>query len=319
MDILRFSPILKTVVWGGERIAPFKGIQTTQTHIGESWELSGVSGNVSVVEGGPYDGATLDELIRRFGARLVGRFAGEAFPLLVKFIDAAGDLSIQVHPDDALAARLHGPGFRGKTEMWYVVDAAPGAFLYAGLSQEITPSEYERRVADGTITEVLARHAVAPGDVFYLPAGRVHAICSGCFIAEIQQSSDLTYRIFDYNRPGLDGKPRELHTDKAREAIDYTVYPSYRTPYRREKNRRVELVRCPFFMTSLYEVDAPLTEDISGLDSFLVVICVEGSGTVESDDCRMDFRRGETLLIPAENRSLRILPDGPCRLLTTTA
>ena len=319
MDFLRFSPILKTVVWGGERIAPFKGIQTTQTHIGESWELSGVSGNVSVVEGGPYDGATRDELIRRFGSRLVGRFAGEAFPLLVKFIDAAGDLSIQVHPDDALAARLHGPGFRGKTEMWYVVDAAPGAFLYAGLSQEITPSEYGRRVADGTITEVLARHAVSPGDVFYLPAGRVHAICSGCFIAEIQQSSDLTYRIFDYNRPGLDGKPRELHTDKAREAIDYTGYPTDRTPYRREKNRRVELVRCPFFTTSLYEVDAPLTEDLSGLDSFLVVLCVEGSGTVESDDCRMDFRRGETLLVPAENRRLRILPDGPCRLLTTTA
>ena len=318
MDILRFSPILKTVVWGGGRIAPLKGIETCQTHIGESWELSGVPGNVSVVEGGPFDGKPLDELLRRFGPRLAGRRSGEDFPLLVKFIDAAGDLSIQVHPDDALALRLHGPGFRGKSEMWYVVDAAPGAFLYAGLSRPITPSEYERRVADGTITEVLARHEVHPGDVFYLPAGRIHAICAGCLIAEIQQSSDLTYRIFDYNRPGLDGKPRELHTDKAKQAIDYTVYPSYRTTYVPAANRRVELVKCPFFTTSLYEVDAPLTEDISGLDSFLVVICVEGSGTLESDGSSATFRRGQTLLIPAENRSFRILPDGPCRLLTSS-
>ena len=189
---LKFEPIFKTIVWGGEKIAPYKGVETEQEHIGESWELSGVKGNESVVANGALKGRTIADLVKEYKGRLVGEHVyantGDEFPLLIKFIDALSDLSVQVHPNDELAAVRHN-GSKGKTEMWYVVDAEPGAHLLAGMTEEITPEEYERRVADGTITEVLARHDVHPGDVFFLPAGRIHAICGGCFIAEIQQTS----------------------------------------------------------------------------------------------------------------------------------
>ena len=203
--IYKFEPILKTLVWGTE-----------------NWVLSGVKGNETKVVGGPEDGKTLNELY------------GEEFPLLIKFIDAKQDLSIQVHPNDEIAAQRH--GCRGKTEMWYIIGTAPGAHLLAGLSKEITKEDYVRLVAEGRITEVLADHKVAPGDVYFLPAGRIHAICGGCYLAEIQETSDITYRIFDYNRPGLDGKPRQLHTEQAKDVIDYKVYPSYKTDYERKEN-----------------------------------------------------------------------------------
>ena len=217
MKPFRFTPILKSLIWGGDKIAPYKGIETTQANIGESWELSGVAGDESVVAEGEYAGYTLPQLIAELKERLVGKSVyerfGTEFPLLVKFIDARADLSIQVHPDDALAQMRHGK--HGKTEMWYVVGADRGAHLKAGFSQKITPEEYERRVADNTLTDVLCDYAVQPGDLFFLPAGRVHAICAGSFVAEIQQTSDVTYRIYDYGRLGKDGKPRELHTELA--------------------------------------------------------------------------------------------------------
>ena len=332
---LKFKPILKSIVWGGDKIAPYKGIETGQEHIGESWELSGVPGSESVVANGTWAGQSIARLVATHQGRLVGEHVyaatGDEFPLLVKFIDALSDLSIQVHPDDALAAARHN-GSKGKTEMWYVVDAEPGAHLFAGLSRAITPEEYEARVADGTITEVLARHDVKAGDVFFLPAGRIHAICGGCFIAEIQQTSDITYRIYDYGRPGLDGKPRPLHTDLAKEAIDYTVYPSYRTPYTPVKDAAIELVSCPYFTTSLYDLDRPLNNDLSGLDSFLVVMCLSGRGTLQDAepvpgaDGRpgptkghlTDIRQGETILIPATSTGLTFTPDGgPLKLLTS--
>lgn len=319
MEILEFKPILKTLVWGGEKIVPFKGIKTKQEHVGESWEVSDVPGDESIVEGGSYDGRSLTELVKEFKGRLVGEkvyaASADVFPLLFKFIDAEGDLSIQVHPDDALAARLHGPGFNGKTEMWYVVDAAPGAHLFSGLSKEITPEQYEKMVEDGSITDALARYDVRPGDVFFLPAGRIHAICSGCFIAEIQQTSDLTYRIYDYKRLGLDGKPRQLHTEQAKLAIDYRVLPDYRTRWQPRLNERVELVKCKYFTTSLYDLDKPLEEDLSGLDSFAVLMCLEGGGTVESDGSSREVRRGTTLLIPAENKKLRLAPEGKAKFI----
>lgn len=321
MEILSFKPLLTPFVWGGEKIAPFKGIVSKEKNIGESWEISGVEGLESIVDGGSFDGLPIRELLRLHGEAVLGKklFAayGADFPLLVKFIDAASDLSIQVHPNDALAAELHGPGFRGKTEMWYVVAAEPGAHLLSGLSRSITPEEYEARVKDGSITEVLARYDVRPGDVFFLPAGRIHAICSGCFIAEIQQTSDLTYRIFDYNRLGLDGKPRQLHLEQAKRAIDYKVYDSYRTDYTPRKNERVELVSCPFFTTSLYEVDAPVEEDLSQTDSFLIVICVEGGGELISDGSSVTLSQGKSVLIPAENKHFRFTPSPSARLLTS--
>ena len=326
---LKFRPILKTVVWGGEKIAPFKHIETDQHHIGESWELSGVAGNESIVANGAWKGRSIADLVREYKGQLVGKHVykntGDQFPLLIKFIDALADLSIQVHPNDSLAYVRHN-GSKGKTEMWYVVAAEPGAHLLAGLNREITPEEYERRVADGTITDVLARHAVHPGDVFFLPAGRIHAICGGCFIAEIQQTSDITYRIFDYGRLGLDGKPRQLHTELAKDAIDYTVYPDYCTAYEARKNVPVEVVSCPYFTTEVWDLDAPLHRDLSAVDSFLVVMCVEGEGMLEDSEpvfiegpdgklvpgptkghtCKI--RRGETVLIPATSKSVRFKP-----------
>lgn len=320
MKPFRFEPILKSLIWGGDKIAPYKGIETSMPNIGESWELSGVAGDESVVAEGAYAGRTLPQLIDELKETLVGKSVyerfGEEFPLLVKFIDARADLSIQVHPDDALAQMRHGK--HGKTEMWYVVDAAEGAHLKAGFAQSITPAEYERRVADHTLTDVLCDYAVRPGDVFFLPAGRVHAICAGAFVAEIQQTSDVTYRIYDYGRVGKDGKPRELHTELAKDAIDYTVLPDYRTHYEAAKNRETELVACPYFTTSFYDIDAPVEKELAGLDSFLVVMCLAGSGMLTDDEgCEIPLRQGETLLVPAATRCIRFTPDEKLKILTS--
>ena len=332
---LKFEPIFKTIVWGGEKIAPYKGVETEQEHIGESWELSGVKGNESVVANGALKGRTIADLVKEYKGRLVGEHVyantGDEFPLLIKFIDALSDLSVQVHPNDELAAVRHN-GSKGKTEMWYVVDAEPGAHLLAGMTEEITPEEYEKRVADGTITEVLARHDVHPGDVFFLPAGRIHAICGGCFIAEIQQTSDITYRIYDYGRLGLDGKPRQLHTELAKDAIDYKVYPEYRTAYTPVKDAEIELVSCKYFTTSLYEMDQAVTKNLEDVDSFLVVMCLAGGGTLtdaepvyDAEGRRgptkghvIDLRQGETVLVPATSVGVTFKPaEGGMKVITS--
>ena len=289
--IYRFQPILKTLVWGTE-----------------NWVLSGVKGNETKVVGGPADGKTLNEL-----------YGGE-FPLLIKFIDAKKDLSIQVHPNDEVAQQRH--GCKGKTEMWYMIDTAPGAHLLAGLSKEITKEDYVKLVEEGRITEVLADHKVAPGDVFFLPAGRIHAICGGCYLAEIQETSDITYRIFDYNRPGLDGKPRQLHTQEAKDVIDYNVYPSYKTEYERRENEEMEVVSCPYFTTSVFELSEAVEKDLSGLQAvqgnFYIVMGLEGSGSVTgSDGTAVQINAGEALLVMGENR-LTLAPScGKVKLLTT--
>ena len=332
---LKFEPIFKTIVWGGEKIALYKGVETTQEHIGESWELSGVKGNESVVANGALAGKTIAELVKEYKGRLVGEHVyantGDEFPLLIKFIDALSDLSIQVHPNDELAAVRHN-GSKGKTEMWYVVAAEPGAHLLAGMTQEITPEEYEKRVADGTITDVLARHDVHPGDVFFLPAGRIHAICGGCFIAEIQQTSDITYRIYDYGRLGLDGKPRQLHTELAKDAIDYKVYPEYRTPYTPVKDAENEVVSCKYFTTSIYDLDQAVTKNLEDTDSFLVVMCLSGHGSLtdaepvyDAEGRRgptkghiIDLRQGETVLIPATSTGITFKPaEGGMKVITS--
>ena len=312
------------MVWGGKKIARYKGVDTDLDRIGESWEVSDVKGHESVVTNGPLAGRILTDLVREYRGQLVGekvyRRCGDEFPLLIKFIDAQSDLSIQVHPDDAMAMRRHGER-NGKTEMWYVIAADPGACLYSGLSSEITPESYAERVSAGTITEVLARHDVHPGDVFFLPAGRIHAICSGCLIAEIQQTSDLTYRIYDYGRKGLDGKPRELHTELAREAIDYRVLPSYRTDYSNASNKDIEVISCKYFTTSVLDLTEPFVKPLSELDSFLVVMCVGGEGTLIDGEPEgafsMPLCQGETVLIPATSRSIRFEPKGTMKVLTS--
>ena len=316
---LKFKPILKAICWGGEKIAPYKEIETDQKHIGESWELSGVHGNESVVAEGPLAGRSITDLVKQYKGELIGSHVyentGDEFPLLIKFIDALTDLSIQVHPNDELAAKRHNS--KGKTEMWYVVDAEPGAHLLAGLTEHITPEEYAAKVADGTITDVLARHEVHPGDVFFLPAGRIHAICGGCFIAEIQQTSDITYRIYDYGRLGLDGKPREVHTELAKDAIDYKVYDNYRTEYTPVQNEEVEVVSCQYFTTSIYDLTLPYAKDLSELDSFLVVMCLSGRGTLEVDGEEITVHQGETVLVPASADDICFVPEEGMKLLTS--
>ena len=316
---LKFEDIFKTVVWGGEKIAPFKGVQTEQHNIGESWELSGVKGNESVVANGPLAGHTITELACQYKEALLGKkvyeTTGTEFPLLIKFIDARDDLSVQVHPDDTLAGKRHN-GSKGKTEMWYVVQADEGAHLMAGLSRQTTPQEYESKVNDNTVTEILKDYKVREGDTFFIPAGRVHSIGKGCFIAEIQQTSDITYRIYDFGRLGLDGKPRELHTELAKDAIDYTVLDDYRTHYPQVTDSENTLVSCKYFTTSLFDLSQSVTKDIASLDSFLIAICIDGQGTIsDGHGNTIQIRKGETILLPADSLSATFTPEGSMKLL----
>lgn len=267
----------------------------------ELWVLSGYPERISVVADGPCKGLTINELVAKEKDRLLGRENyrrfGDEFPLLVKFLDVHAPLSIQVHPSEEFAQARQ--GLHGKTEMWYVIRAEKDAELMAGFSSEITPEEYERRVAEGTITDVIARHRIAAGDVFFIPTGRVHALLPGSYIAEIQQTSDSTYRIWDYNRPGLDGKLRPLHTELAKDALDYKVYPDYRTEYEPQKDSEVPLVSCNYFTTSVLDLDAPFTKDLRGLDSFVIVMCLEGRGTLRCDGQSSEIAADSCILIPA--------------------
>lgn len=316
MKILRFQPILKQTLWGGKRIATFKQFDCTNSNIGESWELSGVAGNETTCV--TMGGKSLNTLVAEYKDRLVGkanyeRFGNE-FPLLIKFIDAHQDLSIQVHPDDATALRQGKT--RGKTEMWYLMHSDAGAKLYSGLKQQITPEQYKTMVEDGSICDALAQYSVKEDDVFFLPAGRIHSIGSGCFLVEIQQTSDVTYRIYDFKRKDKDGNYRQLHTDEAAEAIDFTVYDDYRTLYTPCKNRAVELVNCPYFTTNVYDIDRPTPIETAKHDTFIILIVVKGEGTITTDEGEMtQVATGDTLLIAAENKHL--VADGNIKLLET--
>ena len=318
---LKFEPILKQTLWGGEKIIPFKHLNETLTNVGESWEVSAVEGSESVVSYGPDKGMTLPEMVRHYKEELVGeanyaRF-GDKFPLLIKFIDAKLDLSIQVHPDDALARKRHNSF--GKNEMWYVISADPGAKLISGFSQEITPKEYKERVHDGTFAEVLQSCPIQPGDVFYVPAGRVHGIGAGAFVAEIQQTSDITYRIYDYNRKDKNGKTRELHTTQAVDAINFSdVQDDFRTAYDRVQNEPVEVVACPYFTTSVYDMTEEITCDYSELDSFVIFICTEGACRLrDNEEHEVTLQAGETVLLPATTQNVTIVPDQHVKLLET--
>jgi len=319
----KFEPLLKQTLWGGTKIIPFKHLTVQMDNVGESWEISGVKDNETVVSEGPFKGWKLNDVVRELKEKLVGhenyeRF-GDEFPLLIKFIDACQDLSIQVHPDDETAHRQGKP--RGKTEMWYVVapsrDSLQGetASLYCGLRQPLTPVEYKAMVENDTITEALARYDVHEGDVFFIPAGRIHAIGAGCFLAEIQQTSDVTYRIYDYKRRDKEGNLRQLHTREAAEAIDYTVLTDYRTHYDLLKNEPQTVVGCPFFTTSLYDLDEPMLLDYSELDSFVILIGVGGEGTLTIDNQTTSLRLGETVLIPATVAEVKV--EGTVKFIET--
>lgn len=315
-----FEPNLHAVVWGGRRLRPYKGMAATDEPIGESWEVSAVPSSTSIVSNGLYRGKDLNHVIGLAPQEILGATVAEKYgnqlPLLVKFIDAERDLSIQVHPNDEMARREHGK--LGKSEIWYIIDAKPGSYLYAGFKDAITPEEYKCRVADGTIVEVLAKHTVKAGDVFYLPAGRVHAICGGILLAEVQQSSDVTYRIFDYNRPGMDGKPRELHTELAARALNFKVEDEYRTQYSNLSNRANRIIDSPFFSVRVTELKRAFHRNLIKYDSFIISMCIEG-------DCRLRMRttgdevvlhEGHSTLIPAAIADYDVIPlHGKSRIL----
>ncbi len=312
---LKFRPILCSLIWGGEKIIPYKGVDVDQKNVGESWELSGVKGSESIVADGELAGKSITELLEERGEELIGkanyaRFGNE-FPLLIKFIDAKQPLSIQVHPDDELAAKRHNS--KGKTEMWYVAGADKGAKLRSGFSRQVTPEEYVASVENDTVCDILQEYEVSQGDLFFLPAGRIHSIGAGCFIAEIQQTSNITYRIYDFNRTDAAGNPRELHTEQAVDAIDYKVEADYRTEYdRTATDKEVEMVKCDYFNTSFMSLTKPCQIDYSKLDSFVIYICTEGEASINGTS----LKRGETLLLPATTKGVQIETKG-CKMLVT--
>ena len=315
-----FQPNLHPVVWGGHQLRPYKGLEPNEEPIGESWEVSAVPSSTSIISNGSLQGRDLTSVIAEFPEEILGHAVNEKYhgqlPLLVKFIDAERDLSIQVHPNDEMAWREHKK--MGKSEMWYIIKAAPGSHLYAGFKQQITSDEYYRRIADGTITEVLADHTVKTGDVFYLPAGRVHAICGGIMLAEVQQSSDVTYRIYDYNRPGMDGKPRELHTDLAAQALDYHVEQNYRTEYVETDNRAIQIIDSPYFDVRVMEIQTPFHRNLLKYDSFVISMCIEGDCklVMRTNGSEILLKAGHTTLIPAAIADYDVIPlNGRTKLL----
>lgn len=329
-----FEPVFKDYIWGGSAMLLFKGLSDvpdsqsghseylSMQHktIAESWELSHIDKNFSIVANGSMTGQTIDDLIINFGEHLLGKNVkkrfGHTFPLLIKFIDANDNLSIQVHPNDQLAQQRH-QSF-GKTEMWYVVKATPDAFLYSGFSQQIDADEYVRRIKDNRILDVLKKYSVKAGDVFFLPAGRIHAIGSGCFVAEIQQTSNITYRIYDYKRKDASGNERPLHTEWAKDAIDYTVYPDYKTHYNSIENEAVKLVQCPYFTTNLLNITLPIHRNYASLESFIIYICTRGRAILTDNKSNtLPIRQGQVVLIPANTNHLTLEPTEPATFLET--
>ena len=318
MQPIKFQPLLKQTLWGGDKIVTFKHLDSQLENVGESWEISGVKDNETIVKEGPLKGKSLNEVVAELKDRLVGkenyqRF-GDEFPLLIKFIDARQDLSIQVHPNDEIAHKQGKP--HGKTEMWYLMESEPGAKLYCGLKKQITPDQYKEMVDNDTICDALAQYEVKEGDCFFLPAGRIHAIGPGCFLAGIQQTSDVTYRIYDYKRKDKNGNYRELHTKLAAESINYQVENDYRTHYVGRLNKGVSLVQCPYFCTAVYDLNEPMTLDYSELDSFVILIGLKGEGKIiDNEGNEVSIMAGDTLLIPATTETLSV--SGTVKFLET--
>lgn len=309
---LKFAPIYKDKIWGGNKIKTVLNKEFGDLpNCGESWELSGVEGNVSVVTNGYLEGNTLEELIEVYMGDLVGdkvfeKF-GVEFPLLIKFIDANDDLSIQVHPDDQLSEERHGAF--GKTEMWYVLQADPGSKLQVGFNRQVDAEVYLEKLKNNQLTEILNFEEVTAGDTYFIPAGRVHAIGKGILLAEIQQTSDITYRIYDYDRRDSEGNPRELHTDLALDAIDFTIFPEYKTKATAKANESVELVKCPYFTTNILDLTQVVEKDYNELDCFVIFICLDGTVEIETESGSETITKGETILIPASIESVRLKPQ----------
>jgi mannose-6-phosphate isomerase len=315
---LKFKPIFKDKIWGGQKIRTNLGMDFSPLkNCGEAWVLSGVDGFQTEVANGFLKGNELNELLEVYLDELVGESVYEKyrneFPILIKFIDSNDYLSIQVHPDDQLAAKRNIGN--GKTEMWYILDADDNAELISGFSRKMDKTTYLDHLNNKSLREILNVEKVKKGDVFYIPSGRVHSLGPGLLLAEIQQTSDTTYRIYDWDRVDEKGKSRDLHTDLALDAIDFSVFDSYRTPYRKSVNKTVSIVDSPYFTTNIIDFTIPVHKDYSPLDSFVIFVCVEGSSTVQTEDSRESLKAGETMLIPAIIDTVDLIPDTNCKIL----
>jgi len=315
---MKFQPLFKEKIWGGQKIKNQLGMDSYPLkNCGEAWLVSGVPGSETRISNGFLKGNELNELVEIFMDDLVGEKVfekyGNEFPVLIKFIDTNDYLSIQVHPNDEIAARRKS-GY-GKSEMGYILDADPGAELLTGFSREMTRETYLSHLKKKSLKEILNLEKVRAGDAFYIPAGRVHALGAGILLAEIQQTSDVTYRIFDWDRVDAMGNRRELHTDLALEAIDFRHYPSYRSDYRKQENRAVSIVDCPYFTTNLLSFDKIFVKDYTSFDTFILYICVNGSAEVQYDREKIPLTRGETMLVPAEMEKITLLPKTACEIL----
>ncbi len=315
---LKFRPILKDKIWGGTKLDEVLHKTEASAQCGESWEISTLEGNISVVDGGFLDGNNLLELVEIYMGDLVGDRVydtfGLEFPLLIKFIDANEWLSIQVHPDDATAAARH-QSF-GKTEMWYIIDAEKDAALITGFNRTVDKATYLEYFNSGRLKDILNVENVKAGDCFFIPAGRIHTIGAGILLAEIQQTSDVTYRIFDWNRTDDQGNARELHTSQALDVIDFNHYDDYRTEYKAVLNKTVNLVDCNYFTTNIIRLSEPVEKDYNLIDSFLIYMCPRGKVNIlYAENQSVSLCQGETVLIPAQLKNLVIEPLEESELL----
>lgn len=316
-QFLKFEPILKEKIWGGEKLIQQLNKKSDKTNIGESWEISDVNEDISVVAKGTLQGKTLNDLIIEYKEDLVGgkvyNYFGNKFPLLIKFIDAAKPLSLQVHPNDFIAKKRHNS--LGKTEMWYVLDADKGGDIIIGFSEETNKKSFSEFLAKGKELQQLNIDAVKHGDAYLVPAGRIHAIGAGVLLAEIQETSDITYRVSDWNRKDANGNLRELHIDLALDAIDYSAKSNYKEEYIKRKNIPTNIVKCKYFTTNFLHLTANYKANHTKKDSFVIYMCVKGQAEFHLKDTKEILRMGETLLVPALLKEFEICPKATVELL----
>ncbi|HKL90456.1 MAG TPA: type I phosphomannose isomerase catalytic subunit [Allomuricauda sp.] len=316
---LKFKPILKERLWGGTKLKDVLNKPIDSDITGESWELSGVQGDISEVSNGDLAGTSLQNLMDDQGKALLGKSVverfGNDFPILIKFIDAKQDLSIQLHPNDALAKERHNSF--GKTEMWYIMDADPGAKLIVGFNKDVEKEEYVKSIEEGTLTDLMNYEEVGEGDTFFINTGKIHAIGAGVLLAEIQQTSDITYRVFDFNRRDKDGNLRELHTCLAVDAIDYEKKDDFKVNYPKQHDKVNGMVDCPYFKTNFLELSKSMKQNLTDRDSFTIYMCVGGAATINNDWGSAPIKKGETVLVSASSSYVEIDTEG-AKLLEVT-
>ena len=315
-SFIKFKPILKEKIWGGRKLVSQLNKKSGSNKIGESWEVSDIEGDVSVVVNGPLKGASLKELITKYKSDFLGNCVyekfGHKFPLLIKFIDAKEELSIQLHPDDNLAKKRHNS--LGKTEMWYVIQADDKSNLIVGFKKDSNKTEYLKKLTNKSLLDILNVDEVTRGDAYFIPAGRIHAIGAGVMLAEIQQTSDITYRVYDWDRQDANGEYRALHTEEALEAIDYSAEDKYYIDYQKIVNKSSEIVSCPYFTTNILCINGEL-DNKNKVDSFKIYMCIKGKVIFSNEEYNEVLEYGETLLLPANVKEFNIRSTQKSELL----